>query len=124
MTNFEKIVEGRNKPSKRVWIGHLGVEPLVGCDVFEGRDDVAGAYVYFLVMARDDSEFRSVASDMSQRVKLNVHEFDQVMPWHDWLKAAADADEYLVERASETEKDGQPRFGEFHLYLSRDEVPN
>lgn len=58
----------------------------------------------------------------AKQLKLYVHDFDEVMPWKDWSKRAAKVDAYLSERAKETLDDGQPRFGEFHRYLERDET--
>jgi hypothetical protein len=53
---------------KQVWVGLLGVEPVAGCDIL-GGDNVVGAYVYFLVAAQSDDEFRAIASKTVEVVR-------------------------------------------------------
>ncbi len=123
MVVLDRLDTLSENPPKELWVGLLGVEPIKGCEIFDG-DDVAGAYVYFVATVQDDNEFRAIATDISERAKLNVHDFDEVMPWSKWRKATEKVDAYLDERAKESEVDGQPRFGEFHCYLDRNETVN
>lgn len=95
---------------------------MEGCEVFDG-DPVAGAYVYFIVPADGDNEFRTIARDMSLRVQLEVHEINDVATWDDWSRNATRVDPYFLERAAESEKDGQPKFCTFHRYAKDDDDP-
>jgi hypothetical protein len=107
---------GEGSPAN-LWIGLLDLEILPGCTVFEYDSDAKGAVVYFLAMARSEEEFRETAKASSERHDFRIREMTEVLPWETWRKTATDIEDYLFERATETVKDGGPRFGTFHLYL-------
>lgn len=101
-----------------LWIGLLDLEILPGCTAFDDDNDVKGAFVYFVAMARSADEFRTVATEISELVNFRVRDMDEVSPWEIWRKTATDVDDYLHERAVDTVQDGDPRFGTFHRYLA------
>jgi hypothetical protein len=84
-----------------VWIGIVDVVPQDGCELIAPDE---GAFINFLTLASNDSEFRAKVSCALSSYRLDPLEFGKVRP----LSGADNPSQEILSIAAELEESGFP----------------
>jgi hypothetical protein len=95
-----------------VWIGVAGVVPREGCDLLSAQE---GAFVNFLTLASNESEYRAKVSGALSDYHLELLEFQNVRPF----SLSDNSSENIVAIAEELVESRNPnhvRYATFHTF--------
>jgi hypothetical protein len=95
-----------------VWIGVAGVVPREGCDLLSAQE---GAFVNFLTLASNESEYRAKVSGALSDYNLELLEFQDVRPF----SQSDDPSQDILAIAAELEEGRNPkhvRYATFHTF--------
>jgi hypothetical protein len=95
-----------------VWIGLVEVVPRPGTDLL---GSVSGAFVNFLVLATNESEYRDRVQTATSECGLKTVKIEDIEPLRMRLSRTSIDDE-LMSLAEEIEKRGGFKFGTFHTF--------
>ena len=97
---------------KPVWIGLVGLRPRKGN---ESLGDARGAFVLFLALASDETEYTIEMYAALEEFQFDFDEVCDVEPYLDFVSRKG-LDVELAEIATNVSEDGYSRFGEFFVY--------
>ena len=95
-----------------VWIGVVGVAPQEGCELLAPHK---GAFINFLTLARNESEYRAKVSVALSSYRLDPMEFRDVRPFSE----SDNPSQEILSIAAELEESRNPkhvRYATFHTY--------
>lgn len=95
-----------------VWIGVVGVVPREGCELLSAEK---GAFVNFLTLASNESEYRAKVSGALTDYRLELLEFQEVRPF----SASDRPSEEILTIAAELQEARNPqhvRYATFHTF--------
>ncbi|HEV8198835.1 MAG TPA: hypothetical protein VGS03_02325 [Candidatus Polarisedimenticolia bacterium] len=101
-----------NRALKEVWIGLIEVVPLPGVDTL---GTVSGAFVNFLALAADESEYREQVQAATSEAGFQAMTVEDVEPLRLRL-SRANVDAELMSLAEGIEARGGFKFGTFHTF--------
>jgi len=105
------MADATGKPE--VWIGVVGVVPREGCELLSPDE---GAFVNFLTLASSDSEYRAKVSGAVSFYRLDLLEFQNVLPF----THSENPSQEILSIAAELEENRNSkhvRYATFHTFL-------
>ena len=98
-----------------MWIGVVEIVPREGCELL-GPDE--GAFVHFLTLAANDSEYRAKVIGALSDYRLELLQFEDVRPLSEWDHSP----EEILQISEELELNQNPRhvrYATFHTFPRR-----
>jgi hypothetical protein len=95
-----------------VWIGVVGIVPREGCELLSPHE---GAFVNFLTLAKNESEYRAKVTGALSFYRLELLEFEDVRPFSQSDRPS----EEILTIAAELAESGNPkhvRYSTFHIF--------
>ena len=102
--------------TKTLWIGLVGLRPRKGND---SLGDARGAFVRFLALATDETEYKREMHAALDEFRFDFDEVSEVERYRQFVGREG-ADGELAELARKVSADGYSRFGEFFPYEADD----
>lgn len=102
--------------TKTLWIGLVGLRPRKGND---SLGDARGAFVRFLALATDETDYQKEMHAALDEFKFDFDEVSEVEPYRQFVSREG-SDAEVAEVARKVSADGYSRFGEFFLYEADD----